>query len=64
MTTLTTLLGTLPLVISTGEGSEVWRPLGVATVGGLTVSTIITLLLVPVIYSIFETRVKNKKQVD
>jgi len=64
MTTLTTLLGTLPLVISTGEGSEVWKPLGVATVGGLTVSTIITLLLVPVIYSIFETRVKNKKQVD
>ncbi|MAT59794.1 MAG: multidrug transporter AcrB [Ignavibacteriae bacterium] len=64
MTTLTTMLGTLPLVISSGEGAEVWRPLGVATVGGLTVSTIITLLLVPVIYSIFETRVKVKKQVD
>lgn len=61
MTTLTTLLGTFPLVISSGEGSEVWKPLGVATVGGLTVSTIITLVLVPVIYSIFETRLKKKK---
>lgn len=61
MTTLTTLLGTLPLVISSGEGSEVWKPLGVATVGGLTISTLITLVLVPVIYSIFETRVKKKK---
>ncbi len=61
MTTFTTLLGTLPLVISSGEGSEVWRPLGVATVGGLTVSTLITLLIVPVLYSIFETRIKKKK---
>lgn len=64
MTTFTTLLGTLPLVISSGEGSEVWRPLGIATVGGLTVSTIITLVLVPVIYSIFETRIKRKKIID
>lgn len=61
MTTLTTLLGTLPLAISSGEGSEVWQPLGVATIGGLTFSTIITLVLVPVIYSIFETRVKKNK---
>ena len=64
MTTFTTLLGTLPLAISAGEGSEVWKPLGVATVGGLTVSTMITLVLVPVLYSIFETRLKKKKTVD
>lgn len=64
MTTLTTLLGLIPLAISTGDGSEVWRPLGIATIGGLFFSTLITLLLVPVLYSITETRVKKKKEIE
>ncbi len=54
MTTLTTILGTLPLAIFRGEGSELWRPLGITMLGGLTFSTLITLILVPTVYSIFE----------
>ena len=53
MTTLTTILGMLPMAISTGEGSEMWRPLGIAVIGGLTVSTVLTLIYVPVMYGIF-----------
>ncbi|NUN10282.1 MAG: efflux RND transporter permease subunit [Ignavibacteriaceae bacterium] len=64
MTTLTTLLGLLPLAVSTGEGSEIWRPLGLSTIGGLTFSTLITLILVPVLYSVFETKVKKKKAIE
>lgn len=63
MTTLTTLLGMVPLIISSGEGSEVWRPLGITVVGGLTVSTLITLIIVPVIYQLFEKRIK-KQEID
>ena len=53
MTTLTTILGMVPMAVSTGEGAEMWRPLGVAVIGGLTVSTILTLILVPVLYCVF-----------
>jgi len=56
MTTFTTILGTLPLALFRGEGSELWRPLGIVMLGGLTVSTLITLVLVPTIYSIFERK--------
>lgn len=64
MTTLTTLLGLLPLALSTGDGSEIWKPLGISTIGGLFFSTLITLLLVPVLYSVVETRVKKKKEIE
>ncbi|MDI6780031.1 MAG: efflux RND transporter permease subunit [Bacteroidota bacterium] len=63
MTTITTLLGMLPLALSTGEGSETWNQLGISVIGGLTVSTIITLVFVPVIYSLFRAR-QLKKEVD
>lgn len=53
MTTLTTILGMVPLAISHGVGAEMWRPLGVAVIGGLTVSTIMTLVYVPAMYGIF-----------
>ena len=53
MTTATTILGMVPMAISQGEGSEMWRPLGVSVIGGLTISTILTLILVPVLYCAF-----------
>ncbi|MBQ0029766.1 MAG: efflux RND transporter permease subunit [Paludibacteraceae bacterium] len=53
MTTLTTILGMIPMAIGTGEGAEMWRPMGTAVIGGLTVSTILTLVFVPVMYCVF-----------
>ena len=63
MTTLTTILGMVPMAISQGEGSEMWRPLGVSVIGGLTVSTVLTLILVPVLYCAFAgTGVKRQRK--
>ena len=63
MTTLTTILGMVPMAISSGEGSEMWRPLGVSVIGGLAVSTILTLILVPVLYCSFAgTGIQNKRK--
>ena len=53
MTTLTTILGMVPMAIGTGQGAEMWRPMGAAVIGGLTVSSILTLLFVPVMYCLF-----------
>jgi len=50
MTTLTTILGMVPMALSQGQGAAMWRPLGVSVIGGLTISTILTLLLVPTLY--------------
>ena len=50
MTTLTTILGMIPMAINHGEGSEMWRPMAWAVIGGLTVSTVLTLLLIPTLY--------------
>ena len=63
MTTLTTILGMVPMAISSGEGSEMWRPLGVSVIGGLAVSTVLTLILVPVLYCSFAgTGIQNKRK--
>ena len=63
MTTLTTILGMVPMAISSGEGSEMWRPLGISVIGGLTISTILTLILVPVLYCSFAgTGIQNKRK--
>ncbi len=53
MTSLTTILGMVPMAVGHGEGAEMWRPMGVAVIGGLTFSTILTLLFVPTMYTIF-----------
>jgi HAE1 family hydrophobic/amphiphilic exporter-1 len=63
MTTLTTILGMIPMAIGTGQGSEMWRPMGTAVIGGLTFSTILTLLFVPVLYCVFaSTGVKRNRR--
>ncbi|MDR2056762.1 MAG: efflux RND transporter permease subunit [Dysgonamonadaceae bacterium] len=63
MTTATTVLGMIPMAIPRGSGSEMWQPMGIAVVGGLTVSTILTLFYVPALYSIFGANgVKRKRR--
>jgi HAE1 family hydrophobic/amphiphilic exporter-1 len=56
MTSFTTMLGMLPMALSKGMGREMYSPLGVTVIGGLLVSTVITLILVPTIYSIFHQK--------
>ncbi|MEW6708618.1 MAG: efflux RND transporter permease subunit [Candidatus Riflebacteria bacterium] len=53
-TTCTTALGMVPMALSTGDGSEVWVPIGLSVIGGLFVSTIMTLVLMPVLYSLLQ----------
>jgi HAE1 family hydrophobic/amphiphilic exporter-1 len=61
MTSATTILGMLPLALSTGSGSELWSPMGVAVIGGLIFSTVVTLVLVPVVYAIFSKHGERNK---
>ena len=61
MTTLTTVLGMLPMALGTGEGSEMWKGLGITVAWGLSISTLVTLVLIPVLYCGFtEHRAKRK----
>ncbi|MEJ2744410.1 MAG: efflux RND transporter permease subunit [bacterium] len=62
ITTVTTLAGLLPLALSRGEGSESWQPLGITMIGGLAVSTMVTLLFVPTLYTVFEMRLKKREE--
>ncbi len=63
MTTLTTVLGMVPMAIGTGEGAEVWRGMGMTVAWGLSVSTLITLVIVPVMYCVFAGRgIKRKRR--
>ena len=72
MTTCTTILGMLPLAVSQGVGAEMWRPLGIAVIGGLTISTIMTLTYTPVMYCMFggtgikrrRKQLKNKRELE
>jgi len=61
MTTLTTVLGMLPMAVGRGEGSELWRALGVTVCWGLSVSTLITLVLIPTVYCSFTYRMERRK---
>jgi cobalt-zinc-cadmium resistance protein CzcA len=61
MTAVTTALGLVPLLLATGPGSEVQRPLAVVVVGGLVSSTLITLVLLPALYSWIEGARRSKR---
>ena len=62
MTSLTTILAMLPLALSTGSGSEIWSPMGIAVIGGLIFSTLVTLILIPVIYQLMLARSARRKK--
>ena len=63
MTTLTTILGMYPLAVSEGEGSTLIQPIGLTILGGMTTNTIMTLVLVPCLYYIFnKTRYERRQQ--
>ncbi len=59
MTTITTMAGWLPMALSHGEGSETWQPLGITMIGGLTISTLLTLVFVPTFYALIESARKK-----
>jgi hydrophobic/amphiphilic exporter-1 (mainly G- bacteria), HAE1 family len=56
MTTLTTVLGLLPMAIGFGEGAEVRTPMAITVIGGLVVSTLLTLFVIPVVYSLLDRK--------
>ena len=62
MTTLTTVLGMIPMAIGNGEGAEMWNGLGVVVAWGLSVSSLITLVLIPTLYAVFITRRKRRQE--
>lgn len=63
ITTLTTLLGDIPMAMASGEGAEIYAPMGQAIVGGLLTSTLITLILIPVLYYVSERKKDSKKAI-
>ncbi|MDE6858539.1 MAG: efflux RND transporter permease subunit, partial [Alistipes sp.] len=62
MTSFTTILGMVPLAIGSGAGSETWQPMGIAVIGGTTFSTILTLFIVPALYSVLVNRQQRKER--
>ncbi len=60
MTTLTTTFGMLPLALGFGEGSEIRAPMAITVIGGLLVSTMLTLIVVPVLYSLVDRKHYNQ----
>jgi HAE1 family hydrophobic/amphiphilic exporter-1 len=61
MTAFTTILGMVPMAVSQGEGAEMWRPLGIVVIGGLTISTFLTLYIVPIIYGAMSKKGERDK---
>ncbi len=62
MTALTTILAMIPLAFSKGEGSEMWSPMGISVIGGLIFSTIVTMVIVPVMYRLFAAKGERDKK--
>ena len=61
MTAITAILGMVPMALSTAEGSELWVPLGIVVIGGLTFATIVTLIVVPVLYAVMSRHGERDK---
>jgi CzcA family heavy metal efflux pump len=64
MTTLCTILGLIPMAVGLGEGSESNAPMAIAVIGGLSVSTLLTLVFIPTLYTIFEARFKREIHIE
>jgi cobalt-zinc-cadmium resistance protein CzcA len=64
MTATVAMLGLIPFLFATGPGSEIQKPLAVVVIGGLLSSTLLTLVLVPVVYALFEGREKKETATD
>ncbi|MBR1645012.1 MAG: efflux RND transporter permease subunit [Bacteroidales bacterium] len=62
MTAFTTILGMIPMATSTSEGSELWTTMGIVVIGGLLVSTLITLIVVPVLYGVMERKGDRERE--
>ena len=60
MTAFTTIVALMPMAFGRGQSSEIWNPLGLTVMGGLLVATLVTLILVPTMYTIFEARAKRR----
>ena len=62
MTTLTTVLGMLPMAVGHGEGAEMWNSLGITVCWGLTISTLVTLVLIPTVYCMISVAQERRKK--
>jgi HAE1 family hydrophobic/amphiphilic exporter-1 len=60
MTALTTILGLVPLALGLGEGTEINQPMAIAVIGGLLTSTLLTVYIIPVIYSLFDKETRRR----
>ncbi len=61
MTAITTILGMFPMALGLGDGAELWQPMGIAIIGGMTFSTLMTLFVIPVLYAMFGVRAEEKR---
>jgi len=64
MTTITTIMGMLPMAVNKGLLHEIWAPFGITSIGGLAFATLITLIWIPVLYSLFFANIKPKKSLN
>ncbi len=64
MTAFTTVLGMVPMALSRSEGSELWNTMGYVVIGGLTVSTLVTLIIVPVLYGVMAKHGEQDKEAE
>lgn len=62
MTASATFLGMVPMALSVGDGAETWTPMGITVIGGLVFSTIVTMVIVPVMYALFSRRGERDKE--
>ncbi|MDN7241435.1 efflux RND transporter permease subunit [Planococcus sp. N028] len=62
MTALTTILGLVPLAFGLGEGTEINQPMGIAVIGGMISSTFLSLYIVPIVYSLFDSQTRKMNQ--